>query len=72
MSYKSGVYVHKTGAELDGHAVKIAGWGKSGSSNYWIVANSWGTTWGIAGFFWIEFGQCGIDSDDIAGNAASS
>ena len=72
MSYKSGVYTHKTGAEVGGHAVKIVGWGKSGSTNYWIVANSWGTSWGIDGFFWIAFGQCGIDSDAIAGNAASS
>ena len=71
MSYKSGVYTHKTGAEVGGHAVKIVGWGKSGTTNYWIVANSWGTTWGISGFFWIAFGQCGIDADGIAGNYAA-
>ena len=70
MSYKSGVYVHKTGSELGGHAVKIIGWGVSGSQNYWIVANSWGTDWGLNGFFWIQWGQCGIDSDAIAGNYA--
>jgi cathepsin B len=67
MSYKSGVYVHKSGSELGGHAVKIIGWGVSGSTNYWIVANSWGTSWGLQGFFWIAFGQCGIDSDAYAG-----
>jgi cathepsin B len=70
MSYSSGVYVHKTGSELGGHAVKIIGWGVSGTQNYWIVANSWGTDWGLDGFFWIAQGQCGIDSDAIAGNAA--
>ena len=72
MSYKSGVYTHQTGAEVGGHAVKIIGWGHQSSVNYWIIANSWGTSWGLDGFFWIAFGQCGIDSDAIAGTASSS
>jgi len=67
MSYSSGVYLHTWGNELGGHAVKMVGWGVSGSQNYWICANSWGTTWGIQGFFWIGFGQCGIDSSGVAG-----
>lgn len=58
MSYKDGVYKHKTGNALGGHAVKIVGWG----DGYWIVANSWGTGWGMKGFFNIAFGECGIDS----------
>lgn len=62
MAYKSGVYVHTTGQMLGGHAVKIVGWGNNGSTDYWIVANSWGTSWGEEGFFNIAFGQCGIDS----------
>ena len=67
MSYKSGVYVHTSGGVLGGHAVKLIGWGVSGSHNYWICANSWNTNWGIQGFFWIAFGQCGIDSAGVAG-----
>ena len=66
MSYTSGVYVHTTGGVLGGHAVKLVGWGVSGSQNYWICANSWNTDWGLDGFFWIAFGQCGIDSQGIA------
>jgi len=27
LSYKSGVYVHTTGSEEGGHAIKILGWG---------------------------------------------
>jgi len=72
MSYKSGVYTHQTGSEVGGHAVKVVGWGQSGSTDYWIVANSWGTAWGLDGFFWIAFGECGIDMDGFAGNAASN
>jgi cathepsin B len=70
MSYTGGVYKHTTGSVLGGHAIKIVGWGVEGSTNYWIVANSWGTSWGESGYFRIAFGQCGIDSAGIAGNAA--
>jgi len=62
MSYSSGIYHMVTGAYLGGHAVKIIGWGVTAGVNYWIVANSWGTTWGEAGFFQIQFGNCNIDS----------
>jgi cathepsin B len=72
MTYTSGIYIYKTGSVLGGHAVKIVGWGIQGTTKYWIVANSWGTTWGLSGFFWIAFGQCGIDSDAFAGTYASS
>jgi len=62
MNYKSGIYQHKTGISEGGHAVKIVGWGTSGGINYWICANSWGTSWGMSGYFNIAFGECGIDS----------
>jgi len=69
-SYTSGIYTHQYGGVAGGHAVKIVGWGNQSGTNYWIVANSWGATWGMSGFFWIEFGQCGIDTDAYAGDAA--
>ena len=53
MSYKGGVYIHKTGSQLGGHAVKIIGWGE----DYWIVANSWGSAWGLKGYFWFGMNQ---------------
>jgi len=67
-NYKSGVYVYTYGSVVGGHAVKIVGWGvTTAGQNYWIVANSWGTSWGESGYFQIEQGQCGIDTDAIAG-----
>eukprot|EP01113_Clastostelium_recurvatum_P001786 TRINITY_DN10738_c0_g1_i3.p1 TRINITY_DN10738_c0_g1~~TRINITY_DN10738_c0_g1_i3.p1 ORF type:complete len:263 (+),score=49.63 TRINITY_DN10738_c0_g1_i3:35-823(+) len=44
--YKSGVYVHSSGAEKGGHAIRIVGWGTENGVDYWTVANSWGTGWG--------------------------
>jgi cathepsin B len=70
-SYSSGVYTYTWGAFVGGHSIKIVGWGYSTSNgvSYWICQNSWGTSWGNQGFFWIAFGQCGIDSVAYAGQA---
>jgi len=52
MNYKSGIYKKSDGASLlGGHAVKIIGWGEENGTGYWIVANSWNTSWGEEGFF---------------------
>jgi cathepsin B len=69
MQYKSGVYQHKSGSLLGGHAVKIVGWGVEGSTPYWIVANSWTTSWGESGFFRIIKGrnECSFESQIITG-----
>ncbi|CAG9313979.1 unnamed protein product [Blepharisma stoltei] len=69
MSYSGGIYKHTKGEFVGNHCVKIIGWGNQSGTNYWIVANSWGTSWGLQGFFWIAFGQCGIDSQGVAGSA---
>jgi cathepsin B len=47
MNYKSGVYHHVSGTMEGGHAVKILGWGHEEDMDYWLCANSWGTSWGI-------------------------
>lgn len=58
MSYKSGVYQYVTGKRLGGHAIVIVGYkyytrtdGTIGLA--WQIRNSWGTTWGEAGYGWI-------------------
>lgn len=70
MTYSGGVYRHTTGDILGGHAVKILGWGNEDNTDYWIVANSWGTGWGEKGYFRIAWDECGISDNGIAGNAA--
>jgi len=69
MQYKGGVYKHKSGGLLGGHAVKVVGWGVENGTNYWIAANSWTSAWGENGFFRIAFGECNFDKACIAGQA---
>jgi len=65
--YKSGVLTGDAcGTNLD-HGVLIAGYGIEDGTEYWLVKNSWGTTWGDAGYIKIERsdssndpGVCGI------------
>lgn len=71
-NYQSGVYIHKTGAELGLHAVKNIGWGVDSTGvDYWIIQNSWNPTWGMNGYFLIRRGtdECGIEDDVVAGLA---
>ncbi len=69
MHYKSGIYKYTTGRNLGGHAVRVVGWGKQNGTNYWIVANTWGTTWGEEGYFRIAFGECLFEANGYAGLA---
>jgi PKD repeat protein len=47
-----------------GHAVVIVGYNDAGG--YWIVRNSWATTWGDQGYVKIKYGEIGIEDWVIA------
>ena len=67
-----GVYYHTYGAMLGLHAVKIIGWGTEDRLPYWLVANSWGKSWGgLGGFFKILRGsnQCGIEEQVLGADS---
>jgi cathepsin B len=65
-NYKSGIYHHVSGSLAGYHAVKMVGWGVQKNTKYWIVYNSWGTSWGQDGVFWILRGknECKIEKPD--------
>lgn len=70
MHYSSGVYAHKSGSLLGGHAIEIVGWGETSEGvAYWICKNSWNTSWGQQGYFWIQRGvnECGIEANAYTG-----
>jgi C1A family cysteine protease len=61
--YKSGVITKDCGISID-HAVVIDGYDTTQNPPYYIVRNSWGPKWGMAGYVLIEIkdgpGMCGI------------
>jgi len=64
-NYKSGVYqsTHCKNGPMDvNHAVLATGYGTEKSTPYYMVKNSWGTSFGIKGYFKIIRGKnmCGL------------
>lgn len=72
-NYAGGIYSHKSGQQVGGHAVKFVGWGVDGGVKYWKVANSWNPYWGEKGYFRILRGtdEGGIE-DTVTGASADS
>ncbi|XP_072026805.1 dipeptidyl peptidase 1-like [Amphiura filiformis] len=74
MQYKGGIY-HHTGIsnkfspfEMTNHAVLVVGYGQDDKSGekYWIVKNSWSTTWGEKGYFRIRRGTDEVAIESMA------
>jgi len=62
--YRSGVYSNPScsSSALD-HGILVVGYGSYEGQPYWLVKNSWGTSWGMKGYFMLARDQnnmCGI------------
>ncbi|GMI86711.1 hypothetical protein like AT1G06260 [Hibiscus trionum] len=66
--YSSGIFTGTCGYQLN-HGVAVVGYGEDGGKKYWVVKNSWGTSWGESGYIRMqrdvtdERGLCGIAMD---------
>jgi len=61
--YSKGIYDKLCGTRLD-HGILAAGY-QDGASGYWLIKNSWGTSWGESGYIRLAYGKnmCGITTD---------
>jgi len=68
-TYRSGIFDSSTCLhgyyDLD-HCVHLTGYGTSGATKYWLVKNSWGTSWGERGYIRLVYGKnmCGV-ADEV-------
>lgn len=64
-NYAGGVYSEKVWIPQINHGVAVVGWGVENGVEYWSVRNTWGTMWGIQGYFKIKMYEdnLGIESN---------
>ncbi|XP_005401004.1 PREDICTED: cathepsin O isoform X2 [Chinchilla lanigera] len=60
--YLGGVIQHHCSSGKANHAVLVTGFDQTGSTPYWIVRNSWGSSWGAEGYAYVKMrnNTCGI------------
>ena len=69
--YKSGVYFEENcpnSREQLNHAVTAVGYGSENGHDYWLIKNSWGTSWGLGGYIKIARNRnnvCGVASQAV-------
>jgi len=61
IDYTYGIYFDTTGQTQEDHVVSVVGWGEENGVKFWRVRNSWGSHWGMDGFFKVVRGVNNIN-----------
>ena len=75
--YTSGIFDSTScGTNLD-HATLVVGYGSENGTEYWIMKNSWGTSWGEEGYMRLAMqstgeGICGIQHEPLYPDAGEN
>jgi len=61
-SYKSGIYNDPACSRALNHGMLLVGYGTENGIDYWLIKNSYGTSWGLRGYMKLQRGvnRCGI------------
>lgn len=64
--YGSGIFKASSVASVTNHAVNLVGWGYDSTlkQNYWLIRNSWGSTWGEKGYIRVATTAAGTYNKD--------
>ena len=59
--YSSGVYMNRTscGSQLNHFSLGVGYYYNTQNDSYWIIKNSFGTGWGVAGYLYLDLYSCG-------------
>ena len=59
--YKGGIYAGCSSGDPN-HAVVVVGYGTESGTDYWLIKNSWGSSWGEKGYIRLKRGasMCGV------------
>merc|ERR1719266_2471713 len=63
--YSGGIFAGCPKSDSTDHAVTVVGYGTANGVDYWLIKNSWGSSWGEKGYIRLKrgVGMCGIGSD---------
>ncbi|CAH3846944.1 ervatamin-B-like [Pieris brassicae] len=62
----NGVFIPTLPCPYSNHAVLLVGYGNDGVSDFWIIKNSWGTTWADQGYIRLIRGQRALNIGSYA------